>query len=38
MYTIYKLNEFSRSDILEHIIEWSLDFLHGHKLFVKIGV
>ena len=38
MYTIYKLNEFSRSDILEHIIEWSLDFLNGHKQFVKIGV
>jgi len=38
MYTIYKLNEFSRSDILDHIIEWSLDFLNGHKQFVKINV
>jgi len=39
MYTIYKLlNEFNSSDIPEHIIEWSLDFLIGHKQFVKIGV
>jgi len=39
MYTEYKLlNEFSSSDIPEHIIEWSLDFLNGHKQFVKIGV
>jgi len=31
MYTIYKLlNEFSSSDIPEHITEWSLDFLNGH--------
>jgi len=39
MYTIYKLlNEFSSSYIPEHITEWSLDFLNGHKQFVKIGV
>jgi len=40
MYTIYKLlNEFSSSDIPEHITEWSLDFLNGHIIqFVKIGV
>jgi len=36
MYTIYKLlNEFSISDILENIIEWSLDFLNGQKQFVN---
>ena len=33
MYTIYKLlTEFSRNDIPEHIIEWSLDFLNGHGI------
>jgi len=39
MYTVYKsLNEFSSSDIPEHIAEWSLDFLNGYKQLVKIGV
>ena len=26
-----------KSGVPEHIIVWSLDFLNGHKQFVKIG-
>jgi len=37
MYTIYKLlNEFSSSDIPEHIIEWSLDFRMAINSLLKL--
>jgi len=35
-YTIL-FNKLLSSGIPEHIIAWSLDFLDGHKQFVKIG-
>jgi len=30
-------SKFISNNILEHVIVWSLDFMNGHKQFVKIG-